>query len=186
MGQNKSHRRWQKFESSKFTPIPANEIETEDNTLTDTLEQINIPVPETESSVLDSIPLREVSNDVVVETINGKYVSSVETKPSLQPDILLTSLNESHHLPEIISNNSPNSHDINSPGGLISNQSEMKERRRIHKLVKKLRDPKMLTNLIKNLDKHRLTKDFVYSIQKMAGGDHPMDSIPHSSHLESI
>ena len=62
----------------------------------------------------------------------------------------------------------------------------MKERRRIHKLVKKLRDPKMLTNLIKNLDKHRLTKDFVYSIQKMAGGDHPVDSIPHLSHLESI
>ena len=62
----------------------------------------------------------------------------------------------------------------------------MKERRRIHKLVKKLHDPNMLTNLIKNLDKHRLTKDFVYSIQKMAGGDHPVDSIPHLSHLELI
>ena len=93
MGQNKSHRRWKKFESSKFTPIPGNKIETDDNTLTDTLEQINIPVPETESSVLDSIQLREASNDVVVETINGKYVSSVKTKPSLQPDIPLTSLN---------------------------------------------------------------------------------------------
>ena len=66
MGQNKSHRRWKKIESSKFTPIPVNEIETEDHTLTDTLEQINMPFPETESSVLDSIQLREVSNDVVV------------------------------------------------------------------------------------------------------------------------
>ena len=75
---------------------------------------------------------------------------------------------------------------MNSPGGLISNKSEMKERRRIHKLVKKLRDPKMLTNLVKNLDKHKLTKDFVYSIQKMACGDQPVDSIPHLSHLESI
>ena len=179
MGQNKSHRRWKKFESSKFTLVPENEIETEDNTLIDNLQQINIPVPETESSVLDSIPWREVSNDVVVETINGKYVSLFEKKPSLQPDIPLTSLNESHDSPEIISNNSPNSRDINSPGGLISKQSEMKERRRIHKLVKKLCDPKMLTNLIRNLDKHMLTKDFVYSIQKMAGGDYPVDSIPH-------
>ena len=128
MGQNKSHRRWKKFESSKFTPVPANEIETEDNTLTESSEQINIPVPEKESGVLDCIPLREVSNDVVVETINGKYVSSLKTKPSLQLDIPLASLNESHHLPDIVSNNSPNCHDINSPGVLISNKFEMKER----------------------------------------------------------
>ena len=57
---------------------------------------------------------------------------------------------------------------------------------RMCRLLKKLHDLDMLENLLKKLDEHRLTKDFMFSLQKMASGELPIDSIPHLAHLDSV
>ena len=44
----------------------------------------------------------------------------------------------------------------------------------------------MLRNLVENLEKHHLTKDFLFSIKKMASGDLPVDSILHLAYLDSM
>ena len=44
----------------------------------------------------------------------------------------------------------------------------------------------LLTKLVKNLDEHNLTKDFIFSVKSMAEGSLPVDSVPHLAHLETV
>ena len=68
----------------------------------------------------------------------------------------------------------------------ISKNSKVCRNRRISRIVKKLQDKEMLTNLITKLDKHSLTQDFVHSIEEMSTGKLPVNTIPHSAHLDAI
>lgn len=44
----------------------------------------------------------------------------------------------------------------------------------------------MLENLVKNLDEHNLTKDFLFSIKNIANGHIPIDSVPYLAHIEAV
>ena len=68
----------------------------------------------------------------------------------------------------------------------ISKKSKVCRNRRISRIVKKLQDKEMLTNLITKLDKHSLTRDFVHSIEEMSTGKLPVNTIPHLAHLDAI
>ena len=68
----------------------------------------------------------------------------------------------------------------------ISKNSKVCRNRRISRIVKKLQDKEMLTNLITKLYKHRLTRDFVHSIEEMSTGKLPVNTIPHLAHLDAI
>ena len=54
------------------------------------------------------------------------------------------------------------------------------------KILAKLKDTKMLQNLIKRLDQRKLTKDFLFAIRAMSSGAIPIDTIPHLAFLDSV
>ena len=58
--------------------------------------------------------------------------------------------------------------------------------RKINECVNKLLNRQMMTNLVKKLETNNLTEDFVFSLQSMARGKLPIDTIPHLAHLEMM
>ena len=62
---------------------------------------------------------------------------------------------------------------------------KMKKRRFIE-TVNKIMNRQMIGQLVRKLDRHKLTKDFVFSLQAMARGDIPVNNIPHLAHLETM
>ena len=62
---------------------------------------------------------------------------------------------------------------------------KMKKRRFIE-TVNKIMNRQMIGQLVRKLDRHKLTNDFVFSLQAMARGDIPVNNIPHLAHLETM
>ena len=62
---------------------------------------------------------------------------------------------------------------------------KMKKRKFID-TVNKIMNRQMIGQLVRKLDRHKLTKDFVLSLQAMARGDIPVNNIPHLAHLETM
>ena len=60
------------------------------------------------------------------------------------------------------------------------------DEKKINKIVDNLMNRELLTKLVKNLDEHNLTKDFIFSVKSMAEGSLPVDSVPHLAHLETV
>ena len=69
-GQNKSLRRWRKFTRENSDSKHFTELENLEYAEVGNSEMAIIPYAETESSVLDSIPIREQPNEVNVEILN--------------------------------------------------------------------------------------------------------------------
>ena len=62
---------------------------------------------------------------------------------------------------------------------------KMKKRKFID-TVNKIMNRQMIGQFVRKLDRHKLTKDFVFSLQAMARGDIPVNNIPHLAHLETM
>ena len=62
---------------------------------------------------------------------------------------------------------------------------KMKKRKFID-TVNKIMNRQMIGKLVRKLDRHKLTKYFVFSLQAMARGDIPVNNIPHLAHLETM
>ena len=60
------------------------------------------------------------------------------------------------------------------------------KKRRFIETVNKIMNRQMIGQLVRKLDRHKLTKDFVFSLQAMAKGDIPANNIPHLAHLETM
>ena len=60
------------------------------------------------------------------------------------------------------------------------------KKRKLKKIVNKIMNRQMITNLVKELDKNNLLRDFLFSLQAMSNGDIPITNIPHLAHLETM
>ena len=66
------------------------------------------------------------------------------------------------------------------------NVKRNKHQSRSEKILRKLRDTKMLRSLIKKLDEKKLTEDFLFAIRGMSSGYIPIDTILHLAFLDSV
>ena len=76
----------------------------------------------------------------------------------------------------------PQSRNISS---LQLRRMKMKKKKFID-TVNKIMNRQMIGKLVRKLDRHKLTKDFVFSLQAMARGDISVNNIPHLAHLETM
>ena len=127
--------------------------------------------------VLDSLPRNSVS------LYSGNILKQPTNIP-LQPNKPLGVLENTplRTLPRLLSRDSIVAQ---SPSSTVQKRASYKKRK-ISKIVKKLQDTDLLTRLVTKLDKHKLTKDFVYGIESMANGKLQVNSIPHLAHLDAV
>ena len=127
--------------------------------------------------VLDTLPRNPVS------LYSGNILKQAPNIP-LQPNKPLGVLENTplRTLPRLLSRDSIVAQ---SPSSTVQKRASFKKRK-ISKIVKKLQDTDLLTRLVTKLDKHKLTKDFVYGIESMANGKLQVNSIPHLAHLDAV
>ena len=127
--------------------------------------------------VLDSLPRNSVS-------LYSGDILKQHTNIPLQPNKPLGVLENTplRTLPGLLSRDSIIAQ---SQSGRVQKRASYKKRK-ISKIVKKLQDTDLLTRLVRKLDKHKLTKDFVYGIESMASGKLQVNSIPHLAHLDAV
>ena len=127
--------------------------------------------------VLESLPRNSVS------LYSGNILKQPTNIP-LQPNKPLGVLENTplRTLPRLLSRDSIVAQ---SPSSTVQKRASYKKKQ-ISKIVKKLQDTDLLTRLVTKLDKHKLTKDFVYGIESMANGKLQVNSIPHLSHLDAV
>ena len=147
IGQNKSHKRWRKLKNYEMHSGDIDIPISDSKSMLSTSETIIIPFQENKSSVLDRIPLRTNHNPISVDILDETYSkfkekSSAKSKQS-QNDIP----DKDYSLSTSVQNSSSE-----SVGTVIS--SEIEKKKRINKVVKKLRNPKMLEQLVMKLDEH--------------------------------
>ena len=139
-------------------------------------EKLTCEIENQPDSILSTLSKRNLSQPI---DVGLKLCVPTRNQPNASKSILDTCAkrnvpNESLRR-SLIADSSPNA----SPKSRSS-------KRRIRKIVKKLQDEKLLTNLVTKLDKHNLTRDFVHSIEQMSAGNLPVNTIPHLAHLDAI
>ena len=68
----------------------------------------------------------------------------------------------------------------------LNQRNVIQKKKKINGIVDKLMNRELLTDLVRNLDKHNLSKDFFFLVKSMAEGNLPVDTIPHLAHLETV
>ena len=128
-------------------------------------------------SVLDSLPRNLVSlyNDVILKQHPNLPIQQNKSVGVLENTPLRSS-------PGLLS---PDSIIAQSPISTVQKRAIYKKKK-ISKIVKKLQNTDMLTRLVTKLDKHKLTKDFVYGIESMSHGKLQVNAIPHLAHLDAV
>ena len=194
-GQNKSFRRWRQqictnsyidemAESSNSTIDIKSSVNQENDKLhlfpTDPAEYkseiLTCQIENQADSVLSTLRKRNFSQPI---DIGLKLCVCTENGPNDSKSILDTCAKK--NLPNESLRQSLIA--VSSPKASPKSESS---KRRIRKIVNKLQNENLLTNLVKKLDKHNLTRDFVHSIEEMSAGNIPVNTIPHLAHLDAI
>ena len=199
-GQNRKYRRWRQQTSSvsdfpnllrSDSPIDTPELTSLISNSNEDLQQFPLDPSESNDSLLQYQPETESDSDSVFSTLKKRNLGTptdVEIKvcvPISSQEKFSCTLLESCPLKNKPNENIRASLLSKSPEN-ISKKSKVCRNRRISRIVKKLQDKEMLTNLITKLDKHSLTRDFVHSIEEMSTGKLPVNTIPHLVHLDAI
>ena len=77
-------------------------------------------------------------------------------------------------------------HKNSSFDSTVPSLHDQRKKRKLKKIVNKIMNRQMITNLVKELDKKNLSRDFLFSLQAMSNGDIPITNIPHLTHLETM
>ena len=174
IGQNKKYHRW------KLTAPIDQKINPQENEIdTNKPDMVFLDYPESQTSVLESIPLRnnlQHPSKGVLESIpqrQNQYPLKVFTvdSPGYSNDAKKLTRkvdyceNITAHLPDENFVEAPSLNDQHSQLQPDLSPGELKKRKRMKCIINKLRDPIMLEKLVTNLDEHNVTKDFLFSIK---------------------
>ena len=138
------------------------------------LDQLCVFLPE-EQDLADTSNNILHESDVICLTSAKKSNTSILEQPMSCTERKNTSIN-------VIANDKNSSFDSTVPS-LLHNQ---RKKRKLKKIVNKILNRQTITNLVKELDKNNLSRDFLFSLQAMSNGDIPVTNIPHLTHLETM
>ena len=144
-------------------------------------EQLEIFDTESAASNLDQLCVFSPEEQDLADTSNNDILQESDV-------ICLNSARKSNTsiLEQHMSSTERKNTSINVIANTGSEITGSEKKKKLKKIVNKIMNRQMITNLVKELDKNNLSRDFLFSLQAMSNGDIPITNLPHLAHLETM